>query len=65
MKVVEVDSVFNDVIGATDITCAPLSSTLVFNDRRAGAYTVEASVTQATVHIRFGRPICGPRGCTN
>ena len=44
MKVVEVDSVFNDVIGATDITCAPLSSTLVFNDRRAGAYTVEASV---------------------
>jgi hypothetical protein len=44
MKVVEVDPVFNDVMGATDIACAPLSSTLVFNDRGAGAYTVEVSV---------------------
>ena len=44
MKVVEVDPVFNDVMGATDIACAPLTSTLVFNDRGAGAYTVEVSV---------------------
>jgi len=44
MKVVEVDPAFNDVMGATDIACAPLSSTLVFNDRGAGAYTVEVSV---------------------
>jgi hypothetical protein len=44
MKVVEVDPVFNDVMGATDITCAPLRSTLVFNNRGAGAYTVEVSV---------------------
>jgi hypothetical protein len=46
MEVVEKDPLFNDNMGVSFIRCAPLTSTLVFNDGSKGAYTVEVKVEE-------------------
>jgi hypothetical protein len=46
MEVIEKDPLFNDAMGVNFIPCAPLSSTLVFNDGGKGAYTVEVKVVE-------------------